>query len=359
MDMHETEKQYLLKMLSLIGKGGMVMQGRVEHKIITEKKIQQIIKDYPDYLKKFYYSLNSKTHMTKLRYITHVIRFLNYYGNNGIVNKKELNKISSFDIESYIQSICFIKKGNKIEEMSAATKACIYSSINAFMNFLKFNKYIDENPFEVTKIERPKIQENDVVFLTPEEVKKVEQAIFSGVGNARAIGKQKKWKYRDLLLFRIPVINGLRVTALSEINISDINFKRNTIKVTEKGNITKEVYIDDKTKDYIIKWMLERKDILEDHNDCNALFISNRKARMTISSIEDVIEKYTKAVIKDKHITPHKLRSTCGTNIYQNTKDIYLVANVLGHKSTSPTKRYAKVFDEDKQNAINMVAKLY
>ena len=117
---------------------------------------------------------------------------------------------------------------------------------------------------------------------------------------------------------------------------------------------------DDKTKEYIIKWMCDRRDLLgDDLNNCNALFISNRKTRMSISSIEDVIEKYTKDTIKDKHITPHKLRSTCGTNIYQHTKDIYLVANVLGHKSTSPTKRYAKVFEEDKQNAINYVANLY
>lgn len=335
------------------------MQGRIEHKIVIEKKIQEIIKEYPSYIKKFYYSLNSKTHMTKLRYIMNVIRFLNYYGDGNTVKESELNNIEAFDIDSYMQSINYIEDNGIVKELSPSTKACIYSSINAFMTFLKYNKYILENPFEVTKIERPKIQENDVVFLTPEEVKKVENAILEGVGNARSKGKQKNWKYRDMLLFRIPVVNGLRVTALSEINISDINFKRNTIKVTEKGNVTKEVYIDDKTKDYIIKWMCDRKDILDGFNDCNALFISNRKERMSVSSIGDVIEKYTHAVIKDKHITPHKLRSTCGTNIYQHTKDIYLVASVLGHKSTSPTKRYAKIFDEDKQNAINAVAGLY
>jgi site-specific recombinase XerD len=336
------------------------MQGRVEHKIVTEKKIQSLIKEYPEYLKKFYYSLNSKTHMTKLRYVMNVIRFLNYYGKGEKVREKDLNNIEAFDIESYIQDINYIEDDDNIKEMSSSTKACIYSSINAFMTFLKYNKYIKENPFESTKIERPKIQENDVVFLTPEEVKLVEEAILNGVGNARSKGKQKNWKYRDMLLFRIPVVNGLRVTALSEIDISDINFKKNTIKVTEKGNITKEVFIDNKTKEYIVKWLCDRKDLLDgDLDRCKALFISNRKERMSISSIEDVIEKYTKETIKDKHITPHKLRSTCGTNIYQHTKDIYLVANVLGHKSTSPTKRYAKIFEEDKQNAINEVANLY
>ena len=79
---------------------------------------------------------------------------------------------------------------------------------------------------------------------------------------------------------------------------------------------------------------------------------------MSVRSIERVISKYTdKATYK--HITPHKLRSTFGTNLYQSTKDIYLVADALGHKSTSPTKRYTKIFDEDKRNAIEIVSEMY
>lgn len=335
------------------------MQGRVEHKIVTEKKIQEKIKDMPDFITRFYYSLNQKSHTTKFRYINNVIRFLEDYteGNIEQLNKEDLKEIDSFIIEQYVSKIEFFQKNNEVKEMSGATKACIYSSLNAFFSFLVINKYIDENPFANKRIVRPKIQETDITFLTPEEVGKVEQQIFKGSGNALAVSKQKNWMYRDYLLFRIPVVNGLRVTALSEINLKDINFKNQSIHVIEKGNISKDVYIDKKTCEYIKLWLRQRKEILDDEK-CDALFISNQKKRMTVRSIEYVIKKHTESVVT-KHITPHKLRSTCGTNLYQAKKDIYLVADVLGHKTTAPTKRYSKIFNQDKRDAINVVADLY
>ena len=153
------------------------------------------------------------------------------------------------------------------------------------------------------------------------------------------------------------MVNGLRVTALSEINIDDIDFKNKRITVTEKGNITKKVSFDNKTDMYLKIWIKQREELLGDYKE-RALFISNRRTRMTVRSIENVVEKYTQC-IEGKHITPHKLRSTCGTNVYQQTKDIYLVSKILGHKNTSPTRRYAAVFDEDITETINNVANMY
>lgn len=338
------------------------MQGRIEHKIETENKIQEMISGMPDYIIQFYYYLNLKSHTTKLRYINNVIRFLNYYSNNDIYNLSldKIKKINSFKIEQYIASINYytVESKNEVKELSNASKAIIYSSLNAFFDYLVVNGDITVSPFSNKKIRRPKIQENDVVFLTVEEVQKVENSIIRGVGNKAAISKQQNWKFRDYLLFRIPVVNGLRVTALSEINIGDVELDKKRIRVTEKGNITKYVFIDDKTCMFIEMWMEKRKELLGNNNKEQALFISNQRKRMTVRSIEYIIEKYTKDIVP-KHITPHKLRSTCGTNLYQAKKDIYLVANVLGHKTTAPTKRYTKVFEEDKQGAIHTIASLY
>lgn len=334
------------------------MQGRIENKIITEKKIQNKISDMPDFMVKFYYSLNQKSHTTKFRYIGNVIRFLENI-TNGNINKltvEQLNNIDSFIIEQYISKISYYNRNGVTTEIAESTKACIYSSLSTFFSFLANSNIIETNPFS-KKIERPKIQENDVIFLTPEEVKEVENQIIRGVGTNVAKSKQEKWKFRDYLLFRIPVVNGLRVTALSEINIQDINLKKKTIRVTEKGNITKDVFIDEKTCMFIEMWLEQRKKLLES-NKCDALFISSQKKRMTVRSIEYVISKYTQC-IKDKKITPHKLRSTCGTNLYQAKKDIYLVASVLGHKTTEPTQRYAKIFEQDKRDAINTIASIY
>ena len=336
------------------------MQGRIENKIKVEQMIGEMIKNYPNYMKKYYLSLNGNTHMTKYRYIQNICRFLDYYKEVNGIELKNLKDIDSFDIEEYISSISYYDKDGDTKELTDTSKAPIYSSLSNFFEFLIRNEYINNNPFANGKIKRPRRKENDVVFLTPEEVAKVEANILNGCGNARAIGKQRNWKYRDLLLFRIPVVNGLRIEALREININDINLKEMSIKVTEKGNINKKVYFDAKTKEYMLRWLNDRIDLMteEEYNSCKALFISSRKTRMCAQSIADIITKYTKTATS-KHITPHKLRSTCGTNIYQQTKDIYLVANVLGHKSTEPTKRYTKCFNEDKQAAIINVAKIY
>lgn len=329
------------------------MQGRIENKIKTENHIQNIIKDCPDFIKEYYYSLSSKTHTTKLRYISHVVRFLNYISEDvKSMTTNDLDNLTPMSIQRYIESINYYNKGNGVAELSSNTKAIIYSSINSLFEFLKKSDYISRSPFDNNRIQRPKVKENDVVFLTPEEVKLVEESILKS---------RDEYKYRDLLLFRIPTINGLRVTALSEINIEDIDFKDSSIKVVEKGNIEKSVYLDQKTMEYLRTWLTTRGRILgvSGCEKCKALFISNQKCRMVCRSIERIITKHTSKAIPNKHITPHKLRSTCGTNLYQAKKDIYLVASVLGHKSTAPTRRYTKVFDNDKRNAINTIAEIY
>ena len=109
---------------------------------------------------------------------------------------------------------------------------------------------------------------------------------------------------------------------------------------------------------FLNMWLEERLKLLDYDKNEKSLFISNRKTRMTVRSIENIIEKYTETAT-EKHITPHKLRSTCGTNLYQKKRDIYLVSKVLNHKTTAPTKRYAKVFEEDRKEAAYDLASIY
>lgn len=337
------------------------MRGRVEHRTKMETFIKDKINDLPDYLNRYYQFLGDKSHTTKMVYINNVIRFLLHYGNGKYPTIQDLNNVDPFVIQSYVSEIGFYEVNDEVRELKETSKCTILSSLSSFFGFISIpqgaGKYIEDNPFNSKLLKRPKPQENQVVFLTPEEVKIVEKQILDGVGNQTSVSKQKNWKYRDLLLFRLPVINGLRVTALSEINIEDIDFINKKIRVTEKRNITKDVDFDYQTMIYLQLWIEQRRKLLGDVKT-NVLFISNRRTRMTTRSIENVISKYTEC-IPGKHITPHKLRSTCGTNLYQAKKDIYLVSKVLGHKNTAPTKRYAAVFDKDITNAVNDIANLY
>ena len=333
------------------------MKGRLENKIKTENKIQKKVANMPDYITKFYVSLKNKSHTTKMIYINNVIRFLiNRFGR--IPNIEELKEIDDYNIQVYISEIGYYENNGEIHELKESTQANIYSALSAFFSFMG-RTYGYKNPFENNAIERPKIRENDIVYLEPEEVRKIEANILSGVGNKISKGKQEDWKYRDLLLFRIPVVNGLRVTALSEINIEDIDLANRKITVTEKGNITKQVGFDLKTSNYIQIWLTQRRQLMGDKaNTERAFFISNRRTRMTVRSIERIIQKYTAGCV-DKHITPHKLRSTFGTNVYDQTRDVQLVSKLLGHKTVNPTRRYVAVFEKDMASAINKVADLY
>lgn len=330
-----------------------MMKGRIEDKIKYERKIQEKIKDMPSFIVGYYYYLSEKTYMTKKTYLNNVIRFLEWYGNGDLnsITTEKLNRINVMIIQQYVMSIQYIGDN---KELGDDAKSGIYSCINSFMTYLKNNGIIQDNPFDGKRISRPKAHDNDVIFLEPEEYAKIKVGIMSGVGNDRAKAKQKKWMYRDLLLFQIPIITGVRVTALSQISINDIDFEKKYISVVDKAR-DKKLYLDDETMWLIQIWLTNRKEILNGEDDCGYLFISNRKQKMSPSTIEAVIEKYTQCV--SKHITPHKLRSTCGTNAYRATKDIYLVAEILGHKSTSTTRKYTKVDDNDRINAAELVAR--
>ena len=334
------------------------MKGRLENKIKIEKFLQNKISDMPEYMHKYYYSMSSKSHTTKMRYIDNAIRFMNHF-NGGCLTKEQLNNITEFDIQRYISDIKYIESSDgEVKELEESTQCNIYSCLWSFFTFLYRTKYIEKNPFD-NIFERPTVKEKGIVYLEPEEVRKIESAILNnGVGSKVAVGRQRNWKYRDALLFRIPVVNGLRVTALSEINVEDIDLNARKIRVVEKGNISKSVDFDIKTASYIRQWLKDREILLDGKKE-HALFISNQRTRITVRSIERIVIKYCDEVVPEKHITPHGLRRTCGTNTYKITNDIHMVSKILGHKTTSPTRRYAAVDDRDRTDVINHVAYLY
>lgn len=329
------------------------MKGRIEDKIKEERKIQEKIKNYPNFIIDYYYYLSSKTYMTKRIYIENAIRFLNWYSNNNInsLTEEMLNKINVRTIQKYMSEMQY--KGDH-EELEDDTKANMYCYINAFMTYLKNNNIISDNPFDGKRIQRPKLDDNEIVFLEPEEYNIIKNNIMMGVGNTRAKGKQKKWMYRDLLLFQIPIITGVRVTALSQISIDDIDFNNKCIYVVDKAR-EKKLYLDDETMAMLYVWLRQREELLNGFNDSGFLFISNQKEKMSVVSIRNVISKYSVGI--NKHITPHKLRSTCGTNMYRATKDIYMVAETLGHKSPATSRKYTKVDNRDRINATELLAK--
>lgn len=333
------------------------MEGRIENKIKIEAKIKEKIHGAPEYMKRFYTYLSTKSYNTKERYIEIVIRFLMYIGDRKYPSVDQLKNVGIFEVEEYLTNINYFKRNGETVELQPSTYCTIQSSISKFFVFLLKYGYIEKNPFEGGMMERPKLREKDVICLDKKEVTMVEKAILDGVGNDTSVSKQKDWKYRDFLLFWLPVVNGIRVGALSQINTDDINLAEKYIEVIEKGDRYRKIYFDDKALRIMSLWLTQRRMLLNGKK-CDALFISNRRERITVRSIENIIDKYVTTTI-GRHISPHKLRATFATNLYANTRDIQLVSKALGHKTTAPVQKYVKMFDKDISNAVNMMSSIY
>lgn len=332
------------------------MTGRLEEELKIESKIKSLMENKPVIIFKYYNSFMDKTYNTKRNYITHVIEFVCFMENEYKIdfnNSNNVNSIKAFHINEFLNNFTYKKNNERIKN----TNTYIANKLSALRNFFEFlydNEIIDQNP--CSKIKTPKDNRlHNITYLTKEEINIIKNNINNGVGSEQAIKYQKKWKNRDLAIVMLGITTGLRVSAICNINIEDVSFSNKSIRVIEKGDIEKDVYIPDNVLDILKMWIKDREMILYDKN-INALFVSSQKRRMSTQSVRIMLEKYTYNI--NKNITPHKLRSTTATNLLEQTGDISLVADVLGHKNLQNTKRYAQVSNKKKIDAAKILGNL-
>ena len=329
------------------------MKGREESDIKNEKLIEEIVDNSPYYIADFIETFGNKTATTKLNYIRKVTTFLNYLKEKKIIDisePKNFAKLLPSKINSYM---------NTLSQKSESTQAQTYYALQFFFKYLKSDRYITENIFD--DIEAPKIRyDKEIVALDGTEIKGMKD--FARNGSEKETGRERarraEWRERDFAIVQLGITTGMRVTSISEINIEDIDFDEMTISVIEKGNKRRTVYLDTRTLDAIKDWMNKRKAyLIKRGKDSNALFISNQCKRISIDAINLLTNKYTNG-ITDKHITPHKMRSTCASGLYNETGDIYLVAEQLGHSNLANTRRYTKVNVSRRREASNILGRI-
>ena len=320
------------------------MNGRQETNLKLENKIKELLVNAPNIIKEYALDFGNKTETTKLAYLRYVIDFCAYFNN-------DIFKLKKCDINKYMEHIKYKEDGS---ENKASIRAARLAGIKNFYSFLIENEYIENDPTENVRPPRD-LEEREVVALTVGEINIIKNNILHGVGSHRAIARQKEWINRDLAIVTLGCTTGLRRTAITEINLEDVDFNNNTIKVVEKGNRIRIVHIGDNTAKVIREWIADRNKM--SGVETNALFLSNRKQRIAQKSIEHLIKKYSVGI--NKHITPHKMRSSCATNLYDQTHDIYLVQEVLGHKNIANTRRYARLSEERKKEAADILNDLF
>ena len=203
----------------------------------------------------------------------------------------------------------------------------------------------------------PKIYDKEIVRLDPDEV----ALLLDEVENPENLTKsQKKFhsktKTRDLALMTLLLGTGIRVSECVGLDIDDVDFNNNGIKIRRKGGYEVVIYFGEEVRQALLDYLEERKKLIPKEGHTNALFLSLQMKRLGVRSVENLVKKYSSGVTKLKTITPHKLRSTYGTSLYRETGDIYLVADVLGHKDVNTTKKhYAAIEDSRRRSAANVV----
>jgi site-specific recombinase XerD len=317
------------------------MSGRAQTTKKIENYIERKLNDYPQLLTNYYYSMTNNTAMTKNAYIRYLTEYLDFLKDH----RYDITDISTFqgmtlnDLNKFVNHIRYTSVGGELIENKEEIRRAKLAAVRSFYNYLLDCNIVSKNPCD--KLKLPKLNHDiNVVSMTEEEIHHVKENIKKS---------NNRWMTRDLLIFTLGCRTGLRVTALCEIDIKDINFNNKTLSVMEKGNKRRDLFLGDNTIALIRDWIKERGEIPQ----CDALFISDRRSRISQRTVERMILKYTADL--DKHITPHKMRATCGTLFYEKTGDVYLVANQLGHKNISNTMRYTNISEKKKKAAAEML----
>lgn len=327
------------------------MRGREEHELIANQRTEELLNCYPSYLRDFYVFMDNKSYTTKRNYIIYILHMLKSIKGTDYVELEDVVKITTEELQTYMLSLKYkITKDGETKKVGTSIRAVRWSAINHFYIFLVRRKYIDYNPF-ADFISRPVVKDKkDIVYLDGGEVRKLLEHVSETA--------DPLFRNRDLAIITLAISTGLRETAITEINISDINFTNGSIFTTNKGEKSWYVYPVEMSMNYIKEWIKDRGRILGDEAEKNnALFISRSKRRMTAHTLIYMLQGYTD--IFDKHITFHKLRSTCATNLYKASNDLFLVAETLGHSNTKTTQRYTKLGDERRREARNLMSDLF
>ena len=310
------------------------MNGKQEYENKIENKINNLLLNNRN-LTGYYSFISDKAISTRYTYVCYVNNFLNYANKNP-------NQLTLDDFSGYM---LFIQKTANGEKTTTGYRISVYSALKKYGTYLVASEQLSKNPMDY--IDRPKaidsqktIEKRAIGYLSKPEIKKYISAIDNGVGSNRSKSRQKEWKERDLAMIMIFLNTGIRCSALMKIDINHIDFRKKTLTVTDKESYVNTYDLTDELLDIIKAWMFKREEILNDYKT-EALFISNRKTRMDQASIYRIVNKYS-SNIQGKHITPHKLRATYGTQLYEATKDIYFVQNCMHHSSPKTTGLYIR-----------------
>lgn len=325
------------------------------------EKIGSYLSDLPLYCYDFFTGMElSTSSLTRLNYAMDLAIFYDYLSRYIFNKKKEeitlldLDKLEAKDIESYLSYLSYYVVDDKVYRNTENGKARKLASVRSFFKYLFNHDLISKNV--VSKVPTPKLHTKGIVRLENDEVERLLDAVQAPTTfTERQKNYNKNTKIRDNAMVTLFLGTGIRVSELVGLNVEDFDFSQNAFKVTRKGGNQTILYYPNEVKYALEEWLTIRETLPIDKEE-KALFLSLQNKRICTRAVENIVKKFAYESSPLKKITPHKLRSTFGTNLYRETNDIYIVADVLGHKDVNTTKKhYAAISDDLRRNVAKKV----
>lgn len=328
------------------------------------QKIGSYLSTLPEYCYDFFTGIENNTStLTRVNYAMDLSVFFDYL--EKYVSKKtkqsitlqDLEALQSRNIENYLSYLSYYQNDDKMCKNSERGKARKLASVRSFFKYLFNHDMISSNV--ASKVPTPKLHNKEIIRLEKDEVERMLDAVHSpATFSARQKTYNKNTEVRDNAIVTLFLGTGIRISELVGLNVEDFDFSQNAFKVTRKGGNQTILYFSREVADALKAWLQKRETLGLDENE-NAMFVSLQNKRICVRAVENLVKKFAKESTPLKKISPHKLRSTFGTNLYRETKDIYIVADVLGHKDVNTTKKHYAAINEDMRKSVANVIKIH
>ena len=330
------------------------------------QKLRTMLKELPPFCTEYFRGIEPRTSTrTRIAYAYDLSVFFDFLKKENPVFSKmdrmdfrleHLDQLTVTDLEEYMEYLKYRFNENNKEVINKERGIMRkISSLKSFYNYFFRVEKIKTNPAALVRL--PKLHDKEIIRLDIDEVAMLLDEVEQGESlTDRQKAYHDRTKVRDLALLTLLLGTGIRVSECVGLDIQDVDFKNGGIHIHRKGGKEVTVYFGAEVEDALNDYLAERQRIDPEPGSENALFLSMQRKRTNVRSVENLVKKYAKIVTPLKKITPHKLRSTYGTNLYRETGDIYLVADVLGHSDVNTTKKhYAALEDERRRSARNAV----
>ena len=335
------------------------------------RRLREMIAELPPYCRTYFRGIEPRTQSrTRIAYAYDLRIFFQYLMDENPVIAKcggirnitldMLSQLTPTDIEEYMEYLKYrpVEENPQGGVMNRETgiKRKV-SSLKSFYKYLYQKEMVENDP--AARVLMPKLHEKEIIRLDVDEVAlMLDQAESGDRLTERQKAFHEKTKIRDLAILTLLLGTGIRVSECVGLDVNDVDFRNDGVRVHRKGGKEQVVYFGDEVEEALLNWLEEREHISPAEGSEEALFLSLQNRRMNVRSVENMVKKYARTAAPLKKITPHKLRSTYGTSLYRETGDIYLVADVLGHNDVNTTRKHYAALQEDRRRSARNKVRL-